>query len=460
MKMPAALYLVIELLKLPHRRKKMEKSKHNIFSQIKDSRQYFIINPLSKNADILSPDLAREYETDSFSDPEIWVEKGYLVDPEKEAIIFKNAYLDFIDQRDKDEVQLFFVPTYSCNFACTYCYQEGYDPHNEPFRQELVDAFFKYIDKEFAGRRKYITIFGGEPLLPGEGTKKTIEHILKEADKRQLDVAIVTNGFHLNEYIPMLKNRRIRELQVTLDGTYEAHDKRRSHKGGEPSFIRITKGINTALKAGLPINLRMVLDKENIEELPILAQFAIDQGWTESSLFKTQLGRNYELHFCQKGPSKLYSRVSMYEDIYKLVKGNPHILKFHKPAYSISKFLWENGDLPEPLFDSCPGTKTEWAFDHTGHIYSCTATVGKQGESLGTYYPEVTRGDEIIEEWEERDVTTIPECKDCSQSLSCGGGCASVAKNKTGRILAPDCRPVKELLEMGIALYFDTVNEE
>ncbi|MCG8571480.1 MAG: SPASM domain-containing protein, partial [Spirochaetes bacterium] len=122
--------------------------------------------------------------------------------------------------------------------------------------------------------------------------------------------------------------------------------------------------------------------------------------------------------------------------------------------FSISRYLFDNGEMPDPLFNSCPGCKTEWAFDYSGNIYSCTATVGKLGEELGTFYPDITRKDDIIDQWEERDVTSIPECKECSVQLACGGGCAAVAKNKTGNIISPDCRPITELLELGIAHYF------
>lgn len=432
----------------------MQKSAHNIFSQVKNSDHYFLVNPLSRQADLLDPETAAEYIAGNFSEPEEWATKGYLVEPEAEKKNFRNAYLNWIDQRDQDEVQLFFVPSYACNFACSYCYQEGYEPHREAFQADLVDAFFAYIDTEFAGRKKYITVFGGEPLLPGEGTRKTLTRLLAEAAKRSLDTAIVTNGYHLQEYLPLLAQSRIREIQVTLDGVGEAHDQRRPHKGGGSSFDRICSAIDATLAAGMPINLRMVLDQENIGELPRLAAFAKARGWTASPLFKTQLGRNYELHYCQKGNTKLYSRLSLYQDIYALAKQNPAILEFHKPAFSVAKFLWENGEMPEPLFDACPGTKTEWAFDFTGNIYACTATVGKSGEELGSFYPTISRKQDIIDEWESRDVTSIPECKDCSLKLSCGGGCASAAKNKSGRIHSPDCRPVKELLEYGMELYF------
>jgi uncharacterized protein len=202
----------------------------------------------------------------------------------------------------------------------------------------------------------------------------------------------------------------------------------------------------------------MVIDKENIGNLPDLAQFAIDKGWTKSAFFKTQIGRNYELHHCQSDPDRLFDRVSVYEAIYELTKEHPHILEFYKPAYSVAKFISENGELPDPLFDSCPACKTEWAFDYTGQIYSCTATVGKAEESLGTFYPAVTRRTSIIEEWEKRDVTSIPECKDCPVQLACGGGCGSVARNRTGELCSTDCRPVKELLELGFSAYFENAD--
>jgi uncharacterized protein len=111
------------------------------------------------------------------------------------------------------------------------------------------------------------------------------------------------------------------------------------------------------------------------------------------------------------------------------------------------------------LFDACPACKTEWAFDYTGNIYSCTATVGKRDESLGTYYPLITRKNDIIENWQERDVTIILECRECPVQLACGGGCGSVAKNRTGNICSTDCRPVKELLELGFSAYFEDQND-
>lgn len=441
----------------------MEYSKYNIFSKIKGSENHFIVNLLNGEADILSPKDAEEilnFKNNGLIENQLseeLISKGYFIDPSLEKIKYQKAYLDFIDERDKDEIQIFFVPNYSCNFACSYCYQDEYSNPNSEISTEIIDTFLKYITTEFAGRKKYITIFGGEPLLNTSKQKEIISYLISKTNEIGVDISFVSNGYYLEEYIDLLKTANIREIQVTLDGNEEIHDNRRILKSGSGTFQKIVKGIDTCIKSDIVINLRMVVDKENLNNLPDLAKFSIDKGWTKSPYFKTQIGRNYELHHCQSSPDKLFTRVTLYEELYKMTKENPYILEFYKPAYSISKFLFENEELPHPLFDSCPACKTEWAFDYTGNIYSCTATVGKLEESLGTYYPEIKLNNDRIEEWQSRDVTEIKECKDCNLQLACGGGCGSVAKNKNGTICSTDCRPVKEHLELGFAAYFEDI---
>lgn len=439
----------------------MNYSKHNIFSKIEESDNYFIVNLLSGNADILNLEEGgmlldflggKDISTEFLGN---LTEQGYMVDEREEEKLYRSKYLDFIDTRGDDEVQLFFVPNYSCNFACTYCYQDEYANARQELTHEIIDTFFSYIATEFAGRKKYLTVFGGEPLLKSQKQKELISYLLNLANEADLEVCFVTNGYSLVDYSDILKKARIREIQVTLDGKGDVHNKRRFLKGGGATFDKIVDGIDSCLANELPVNLRMVVDKENIDGLPEMAQFAIDKGWTKSEFFKTQIGRNYELHHCQATSEKLFSRISLYETIYNQVKLYPYILEFYKPAYSISKFLAENGSLPDPLFDACPACKTEWAFDYTGHIFSCTATVGKEDESLGTFYPKVSRKEEMINAWESRDVTAIAECSTCNMQLACGGGCGSVAKNRTGSVCSTDCRPVKELLELGFSAYFE-----
>jgi uncharacterized protein len=440
----------------------MKYSRYNIFSGIRDSQRHFIVNLLSGNADILEPEDAGKLKLimkeESFPDNEFvreLTDKGYLADPKEEEKLYRSKYLDFIDSRDTDEIQIFFVTNYSCNFACTYCYQDQYNNPASELSDDIIDAFFTYVTREFADRKKYLTIFGGEPLLNSPKQRELITRIIDQSVKWGLELSFVTNGFFLEDYSELLTRGKIREVQVTLDGTSEVHNSRRFLKGGAGTFDKIVRGIDACLEKNIDINLRMVIDRENISDLASLAAFAIEKGWTKSRFFKTQIGRNYELHHCQSSPDKLFDRVSLFEAVFELTKQHPYITEFYRPAYSVAKFISENGDLPDPLFDACPACKTEWAFDFTGNIYSCTATVGKADESLGTFYPSVSLKSDIVSQWESRDVTSIPGCKECPVQLACGGGCGSVAKNRTGLICSQDCRPVKELLELGFAAYLE-----
>ena len=130
----------------------MEFSEHNIISRIRDSENFFIVNLLSKNADIIEPDLEERVRRGTLTSGEEkeFSEKGYLVDPEQERKRYRQAYVDFMEARDKEEVQLFFVPTYGCNFSCEYCYQGDYTSPSGELTRDVVDAFFRFIDSEFS----------------------------------------------------------------------------------------------------------------------------------------------------------------------------------------------------------------------------------------------------------------------------------------------------------------------
>jgi len=229
----------------------MKFSRHNIFSQIHESENWFIVNLLSGSADLLNPQEAAIIEKSKYSMPDITdpfqkelMDKGYFTDEQIEKKHYRERYLKFIDDQASDEVQLFFVPNYSCNFSCTYCYQEGYSNPQDQLTIEIIDSFYVYVKTEFASRKKYITLFGGEPLLAGEKQKKLVKYFLEKASENNLEVCIVTNGYTLTEYMEVLSNAKIREIQITLDGVNAVHNKRRPLKDGSSTFDRVSRGID------------------------------------------------------------------------------------------------------------------------------------------------------------------------------------------------------------------------
>jgi len=445
-------------------------AKNNIIVKL-NGAGYAILNPLSGSFDIMT-----EAEHESFlkikdgaaPDPELaayLLERGYLYHNEEEyRQAYADAYKEFRRDSADSQTQLMLIPTYGCNLACTYCFQHGIDGAPALIQKETVDAFFDHIRKEYrdAAVKPYITLFGGEPLVNSPAQREIISYIVDKCALEDYELAMVTNGYDFADFVPILKKARIKEVQFTLDGDREVHDARRCTANKRGTFEQVVQGMEAAIDNGMPVNLRTVTDWENVDELVQLADYLDKKGWLDlpQHLFKTQIGRNYELFECYSKPEHLMTQVELWARVAELGKKYPVMAKFHKPDFKGIRYLVETGELPLPSFDTCPAGKSEMVFDLNGEIYGCTASCGRQEYKLGTFWPEVAVNENAIGCWQQRDVATIPACKDCAYDIVCGGGCGVVAANKNGGdILTPDCRPIQELYEIGINYYLDEILE-
>ncbi|HEX7715437.1 MAG TPA: DUF5714 domain-containing protein [Bacillota bacterium] len=450
--------------------------KNNVIVPIRKANgspeEYAIFNPLSGSFDLMNREeydwLSALKETGR-TDPahrkfyEYLLERGYLfADKTAEEARIIQEFAKFQAEVTGSQTQLLLIPSYGCNLACTYCYEQGVAGEAGLITKETVDAFFDYVGRNFTAPDKpkpFVTLFGGEPLINTPAHREMIRYIVDHAASFGYELAVVTNGYALAEYVEILNRAKIKEIQVTLDGSKAVHDKRRGTRNGKGSFDKIVSGIREAVQNRFPINLRTVVDQENLMDLVNLAEFLNDQGWLDlgPERFKTQIGRNYELFTCYAKPEHLLSQVELWAEFVKLSRDYPVLRKFHRPDFKGIRHLVDTGSLYFASFDTCPAAKREWVFDLHGAIYGCTASCGREEYRLGSYYPEVRLNSERIGEWQKRNVLTIPECRECPTNVLCGGGCGVIAANKTGRVLSPDCRPVRELIDLGINYYSDEI---
>ena len=448
-------------------------AKNNIIVTMKqeEPKEYAILNPISGSFDLMNEEEYDQYQQ---------VEKGIPVDPMFTSYLFERGYLypdmesyqtaldasfkEFQEEIDIAQIQLLLLPTYSCNLACTYCFQHGIDGRPTLITKEIVDAFFNYARTEFkdAAVKPFVTLFGGEPLIGSKAHKEIVEYILEQCALYDYEFSAVTNGYDFVDYVESLKKVKVKEIQFTLDGTQEVHDVRRitaNHKG---SFARVIEGMEQAIANKMPVNLRTVTDRENLENLVDLAEYLDQKGWLDlpPELFKTQIGRNYELFECYGKPEHLLSQVELWAGVAKLAKEHPVLKKFHRPDFMGIRYLVDTGDLYLASFDTCPATKTEWVFDLYGDIYGCTASCGRDEFKLGTFWPTVDKKEEAIQAWKNRNVRNIEKCKSCKYDVVCGGGCGVIAAiQNNGQVLSPDCRPIQEIYDIGIPFYEDEIRE-
>ena len=457
-------------------------AKNNIIVKIENNQQpgYAVLNPISGSFDLMDENeyriLERVIDGESRDkDFEAYLlERGYAFESKEahdEAV--DKAYAEFNDEIGRSQVQLMLVPTYGCNLACTYCYQgRGTDSEqavpvnmdNKPnlITKEIVDAFFDYARTNFSqGQVKpFITLFGGEPLVNSPAQRNIISYIIDRCAEENYEFSAVTNGYDFLEYVDLLKKVRIKEIQFTLDGSRDIHNNRRATANKKGTFDRIIAGIEAAVNNKMPVNLRSVVDMENIRDIVNLAEFLDQRGWLDlpPELFKTQIGRNYELFDCYAKPQHLMTQVELWGEFAALSRTYPVLAKFHRPDFKGIRHLVDTGEMYMATFDTCPACKTEWVFDLYGNIYGCTASCGREEYLLGTFWPEVGLNNEAIDIWRRRDVKSIPECRDCKYDVICGGGCGVVAANRRdGNILSPDCRPIQGLMETGVNHYIKEI---
>lgn len=449
----------------------MIQAKNNIIVKINSSKtsEYAILNPVSGSFDLMDEKEYRkltELESSAYPDSEFisyLLERGYIYEnPEAQEKAIDKAYRDFKNEVENSLVQLMLVPTYGCNLACTYCFQHGIDGRPSLISKETADTFFDYVCSNFGSdtQKPFITLFGGEPLVNSRAQREIISYIVDRCAAEGYELAAVTNGYDLVDYIDILKKVTIKEIQITLDGSRAVHDARRATANKKGTFERIISGMEAAVKEGMPINLRSVVDTENIKDLVNLAEFLDGKGWLDlpPELFKTQLGRNYELFECYAKPQHLMTQAELWGEFASLSKEYPVLSKFHRPDFKGIRHLVDTGEMYMASFDTCPACKTEWVFDLYGDIYGCTASCGREEYKLGTYWPKVKLDISAIKTWQKRDVRTIEKCRDCKYDVICGGGCGVVAANRNnGEVLSPDCRPIQELIEIGVNHYIDDI---
>jgi uncharacterized protein len=443
-------------------------SRTAILAPVPGRDQVLLVQPLTGQAALLDGPTAEGLRALASGGPvpdsapaETLLAAGFAVeDDEQDRALADQAMATWQEEAAKTPTQLVVVPSFGCNLACTYCYQELFDPSAAGLiSPAAVEAFFAHVDLRHAGEspRPYITLFGGEPLRDTPAHHDRIGRFLDGAAARGMQVAVVTNGYDLLAFVPRLAAGPVKEVQVTLDGPPDVHDRRRPHKDGSGTFARIAAGIDALVAAGIPVNLRVVVDRENLPALPGLAAFAEERGWLDlpESRFKTQIGRNYELFGCasRQRREELFGRVDLWAAFVELAERHPAVRRFHRPRFHGIAHLAETGELPAANYDACPAAKKEWAFAPDGGLYGCTATVGNPKHRLGSYFPSSVVDEDAVAPWRERSTLTIPACQGCALATVCGGGCGALAHEREGTALAPDCRPVPELYALGVRHY-------
>jgi|GEM_PF-379162 radical SAM additional 4Fe4S-binding domain len=451
-------------------------SKHTFRFSVDDGRQVLLFNPLTNSMDLIEkPSLDRldtlcknggegqlGDETTSYL-----LERGYLYhEAADEEAALRHGFEEFKDRERRSNMRFVILPTYQCNSRCPYCFIGDAIGQESLMNDETMDLAFAAIDQlaEERGRdcTKQLSLFGGEPLIDTPNQRRVVERILSKGFERGFLIDIVSNGFDLVHYVDMLKKYGVDKVQVTFDGMREYHNTRRRavDKRG-PSFDRIVAGVDAALEKELRLNVRVLLDRNSIKELPLLVNFFKEKNWFGNPNFTIHIGSVFDCFKCQPGKERakhLEVREGN-EALYKICREDPSIADLLEIDWQgVRRFLY-TGKLFPPTYKTCFGGTRMFAFDMNGGIYACETTAGRPEYQIGTFAPTLDLNRDLMAALDDRHILNIPACQKCPQALLCAGGCSFNAVVNHGSLLSPGCRMLKETLQYGFDYYWPEIQE-
>jgi len=145
-----------------------------------------------------------------------------------------------------------------CNQQCAYCF-ESYAPARREGRTisketagEALDFFF---DRLFPNAEVYdLDLFGGEPLLAWDMVEWVTAEAQRRAERKGKPVylSISTNAIGLTRRHAEFFRKHEFDVNVSLDGPPEVHDRYRPMLGGGGSYAQAVRGLHHLLEAGRP----------------------------------------------------------------------------------------------------------------------------------------------------------------------------------------------------------------
>jgi uncharacterized protein len=331
-------------------------------------------------------------------------------------------------------------PSANCQLGCHYCGQT----HTKHYANDsVIDKYYERI-AYLLSQRDYnglaLTWYGGEPLTGYTAIKKTSAKLLALVDSLGIGYIsdMITNGLSLKPKLfkELVEECRVTNFQITLDGSAESHDTRRTTKTGDPTFAIITQNIIDV--TGMPeykkhnchINIRVNIDQTNYQYVDPLIDFVRDNNLQgKVSMYFAPI-----VDFGGNDAGKESLKKDFFAE-----KEIEWMLRCYEHNISINV-------MPKRVHSVCMAeNKDAEVFDAYGNIYACwefpySETYGSGDSLIGNlFFPKETYNENAtLRDWNEVLESGTTWCKTCTHLPVCGGGCPKSWLEGT-----PACPPFK-----------------
>lgn len=410
---------------------------------------------------------------------EVLVRRGYLTTmSRKEEPGFLARLVKKLHRRAvRRSPSYIIMPTYDCNLRCGYCFQNHMrtDPRFGHLLQKMtrdtadrmIAAFPAVEERHGLSAQDQVTrsigFFGGEPLLAEN--KDIIRYIMERVSARgPAEFWAVTNATELDAYTELLGPGAIARVQITLDGPPDEHDQRRVYPDGTGSFLQIARNIGLCLELGVQVQVRMNIDRRNVDELPRLASEFIRRRWHEHNGFVAYTAPIHPTSTITstERTKRYFSTWELDQAIDAQRKTHPEMRVIARPDDGMiaraQKIFDADGDSTKDFKTGfCAAHSTMYIFDAFGDIYACWEKTGDRSIRIGSVLEDgsLEMNEGLTRLWRTRTSASNPTCRNCRYNLHCGGGCAALAEGRSGTMHSNYCDGFAERFRHSVAMAYD-----
>ena len=323
---------------------------------------------------------------------------------------------------------------HDCNLACKYCFA-GKGEYDGPKGLMSFETGKRALDFliEQSGTRKNLEVdfFGGEPLLNWDVCKRLVEYgrsMEKECNKN-FRFTLTTNGLLIDDEVIDFCNKEMGNVVLSLDGRKETNDRLRTSCNGKGSYDLIID------------KFKKFADSRNQSDYYMRGTYThFNTDFSADLLHMADLGfkeLSIEPVVCE--PSEPYalreSDLPVLKEQYEIL-ANEMLRRYRKGnGFTFYHYMidLDAGPCIVKRVSGC-GVGTEYlAVTPNGELYPCHQFVGDESFKLGDIWNGI-ENKEILNQFNECNVYSHKECKDCFAKLYCSGGCAANAYHTTGSV--------------------------
>lgn len=312
---------------------------------------------------------------------------------------------------DNRRLLLTFAPTMDCCFNCHYCFEKTKSPSY--MSEETMCGITKFLGKFNDAKSVDITWFGGEPLMAVPEMGRLYRKLRRKLKNIPFRSSIITTGFHLNEEnIRALQRMKVTNMQITLDGLKDTHNKVKFTEGCDDVFSMVMSNIEKLcnIAPNIFVVIRVNITKTNINEFESLQKLVCTR-------FNNHVAIEPAFVINRNNNSNVENNLISYRE------QSQCILNFSQSDLVASSSVFPNTSINECAIRN----PYSFSFDSEGYAYKCWEYIGNKKYAIGKVDKkgELNISNVVLlnRQLYGADQLEDAKCRTCPFLPICGGGC-------------------------------------